>query len=57
MLKIMQRAGMKEDGVRRRHYLVEGREVDVVHMAFFKEDWSAKIANRDKTIVEYLGIG
>jgi len=37
MLKLMQRAGMVEDGVRRRHYLSDGIEVDIVHRALFKE--------------------
>jgi ribosomal-protein-alanine N-acetyltransferase len=37
MLSIMKRAGMVEDGRRLRHYLCEGREVDVVHAALFKE--------------------
>ncbi len=36
MLKLMQRAGMVEDGVRRRHYLSDGIEVDIVHRALFK---------------------
>lgn len=36
MLKLMQRAGMVEDGVRRRHYLHDGMEMDIVHRALFK---------------------
>jgi RimJ/RimL family protein N-acetyltransferase len=38
MLHIMKRAGMHEDGRRFRHYLVDGVEVDVVHMAKFKDE-------------------
>jgi RimJ/RimL family protein N-acetyltransferase len=38
MLEIMKRAGMQDDGRRLRHYLVEGREVDVVHMALFRQE-------------------
>jgi RimJ/RimL family protein N-acetyltransferase len=39
MLKIMERAGMKHDGRRSRHVLLEGSEEDIVHGAFFREDW------------------
>jgi ribosomal-protein-alanine N-acetyltransferase len=39
MLKIMNRAGMVEDGIRKKHYLFEGREVDVIHKALFREQW------------------
>jgi ribosomal-protein-alanine N-acetyltransferase len=42
MLRIMERAGMVEDGRRVRHLLVEGREVDVVHAALFREQWEAR---------------
>ena len=38
MLEIMRRSGMREDGRRHRHYIVEGEEVDVVHMAAFRRD-------------------
>ncbi len=37
MLQIMRKTGMQEDGRRIRHYIWEGQEVDVVHMALFKE--------------------
>lgn len=37
MLNLMQRAGMTADGIRRRHYLYEGQEMDVVHMASFRQ--------------------
>ena len=40
MFKVMQNAGMVEDGVRKRHYMCEGREVDIVHMAIFSKSWS-----------------
>ncbi len=39
MIRIMHRAGMVEDGTRSRHYVVEGREVDVVYMAMFGSAW------------------
>lgn len=39
MLRIMNRAGMIEDGIRKRHYLFKGREVDVIHKALFREQW------------------
>jgi RimJ/RimL family protein N-acetyltransferase len=28
-------AGMSEDGIRRRQYLYDGQEIDVVHFALF----------------------
>lgn len=39
MIRLMERSGMIEDGVRRRHYLWEGHEVDVIHMALFNDKW------------------
>lgn len=39
MLRIMRRAGMVEDGIRKRHHLWEGREVDVIHAALFRDQW------------------
>ena len=38
MLGVMRRAGMVEDGRRRRHSLFEGREVDAIHVALFRKD-------------------
>lgn len=35
MLKIMESSGMVPDGVRRRHQLFEGKEVDIIHMALY----------------------
>ncbi|TYT76302.1 GNAT family N-acetyltransferase [Desulfobotulus mexicanus] len=37
MLKLMEKAGMVEDGIRKRHYICNGMETDVVHMALFQE--------------------
>jgi RimJ/RimL family protein N-acetyltransferase len=37
MLRIMEKSGMVDDGCRRRHFLFESREVDVVHGALFSE--------------------
>jgi len=37
MLKLMKRAKMNEDGRRIRHYEWEGKEVDMIHMAFFRD--------------------
>lgn len=37
MLKIMQRAGMVEDGKRIRQYICQGEEVDICHYALFKK--------------------
>ena len=39
MIKLMKKAGMQEDGRRRRHYLVDGEEVDIVYMALFGDMW------------------
>lgn len=39
MLRIAQKAGMVPDGVRKKHYQIDGEEMDVVHMAVFAEDW------------------
>jgi len=35
MLQLMRRAGMVEDGRRRKHYIWEGQEVDIVYTALF----------------------
>lgn len=37
MVRIMRKAGMIEDGVRRRQCVVDGKEVDIVHYALFKD--------------------
>lgn len=37
MLKLARKVGMVEDGVRRRHYLCDGIEVDIIHLALFRE--------------------
>ena len=42
MLQIMRRAGMRDDGVRSRHYVVAGQEIDVVHMAKFNGEDDAR---------------
>ncbi len=39
MVRIMERAGMKEDGRRVRHVLFDGQEFDVVYAALFRDDW------------------
>lgn len=41
MLNIMNQAGMVEDGIRRRHFLVEGQEVDIIHRAIFRDQWQS----------------
>lgn len=37
MLHIMKKTGMIEDGVRKRHFIFEGREVDLIHAALYSE--------------------
>ena len=39
MLKLMDRIGMIEDGVRKDHYLYNGKPVDIVYKAIFKHNW------------------
>jgi ribosomal-protein-alanine N-acetyltransferase len=39
MLRVMDRAGMQEDGRRLRHHLWNGQEVDVVHRALHRDAW------------------
>jgi len=41
MLKLMHHVGMIDDGVRKRHYVHNGREVDIIYMALFKEQWDS----------------
>ena len=41
MLKVMEQAGMVEDGRRYRHYIFEAREVDVIHGAIFRQDFQS----------------
>lgn len=36
MIKLMRNAGMIDDGVRKRHYICNGQEVDIVYKAMFK---------------------
>ena len=38
MLKIMRNSGMSDDGIRKNHYLLDGREVDIVYMAVFRRN-------------------
>lgn len=42
MLRIMEKAGMREDGIRLRQCLVEGKETDMVHGALFRDEWVAR---------------
>lgn len=37
MIKIMERTGMEADGIRRKHYLFEDKEVDIVFYARYKD--------------------
>ena len=37
MLKLMERTGMIKDGCRRRHYIWENQEVDIVYAALFSD--------------------
>ncbi len=46
MLKVMEKAGMIEDGIRKRQYLWNGTETDAIHMAVFRDQW---IGRRNKS--------
>ena len=37
MLQIMRKCGMTKEGLRRRHFLLDGREVDLIQMASFRD--------------------
>jgi ribosomal-protein-alanine N-acetyltransferase len=43
MLRVMQKLQMVPDGTRKRHYLCQGQEVDVVHMAIFRDQWEENL--------------
>jgi [ribosomal protein S5]-alanine N-acetyltransferase len=42
MLHIMDKAGMRADGIRTRQCLVDGKETDIVHRALFRDEWMAR---------------
>jgi len=39
MLNIMKKTGMKDDGRRIRHFVIDNEEVDLVYASVFREDW------------------
>jgi len=41
MLNLAYQLKMSEDGRRVRQIIFEGKEVDVVHFAYYREDWSS----------------
>lgn len=41
MLGIMRKSGMIDDGIRKRHYEINGQEVDVIYAALFRDPHSA----------------
>ncbi len=38
MIRIMERSGMNDDGISKRQFLLDGKEVDAVHMAIFNSE-------------------
>ena len=50
MIKLMRRSGMIKDGIRKRHYLYQGKETDIIHMALFRDQWE----NGIRELEEYL---
>src|SRR5262249_6728418 len=43
MLRVFRKAGMMADGRRSRHVLWENTEIDLIHVAAFRGEWSAAI--------------
>jgi RimJ/RimL family protein N-acetyltransferase len=39
MIRVFEKAGMQDDGIRARHVVWEGGEVDMLHFALFGNDW------------------
>jgi len=42
MVRIMEKARMKPDGRRKGHFLREGKAIDLVHMALFREEYFSR---------------
>ncbi len=40
MINVLLKLGMKEDGVRKNHHLLNGKEVDIVYMCLFNKNFS-----------------
>jgi RimJ/RimL family protein N-acetyltransferase len=51
MLKIMKRAHMIEDGIRKKHFLVDNQEVDIIHKAIFRDQWKMTATSSHVTIL------
>jgi ribosomal-protein-alanine N-acetyltransferase len=52
MIGLMNSCGMVDDGKRVKHYLFEEEEVDIVHMAFFRDIWRCSVKiNELKTLM------
>lgn len=39
MLSLMKKSGMKPDGKRKKYFLFEGKEVDLVHVTLYRDQW------------------
>lgn len=48
MVRLARRAGMKRDGRRRDQYLLDGKPVDIVYAALFREEWLAARRRRSR---------
>lgn len=48
MLKLMRGVGMVNDGVRKKHFIYNDEEVDLIHMAFFTKQWCKIRHSNDK---------
>ncbi|MCK4783723.1 MAG: GNAT family N-acetyltransferase [Desulfobacteraceae bacterium] len=54
MLKLMKRAGMVDNGIRKRQYLCDGREVHILHKALFREQWGRFMSDSESVAKKYL---
>ncbi|MCP4160216.1 MAG: GNAT family N-acetyltransferase [Deltaproteobacteria bacterium] len=46
MVKKKKKMKMKEDGIRKQHYIIDGKKVDVMYMALFGEDMKREKNNK-----------
>lgn len=49
MIRVMKKCGMQEEGRRRRHYLIDGKEVDIVYFGRFANDMPDGVKSREVT--------
>lgn len=42
MKKLMHSVGMIDDGIRKKHYIYDGKEADIIYKALFKKQWDKR---------------